>query len=142
MNGHVVRGGSANRPDRFDRLSLEVRGVAKQIRTEVDTSVYYADVFGKFHSKYFRVYESLGAQPPYSINPSSFIGEVGDPSAAVRCLQATAEQRDMELDRSGIEGLVRTPTRVYAKLAQGRPITLADVEASAKLETPDECSGV
>jgi hypothetical protein len=69
----------------------------------------------------------------------SYIGEIGDSSAAVRCLQAAAVQRDLELDRSGIEGVVRQPTRVYAKLAQGKPIALADVEASVKLEVPEEC---
>ena len=197
LNGHVVRGGSANSPDRLDRLSLEVRGVAKQIKAEVDTaivvndtslvrryityinwwrwsgagtgeaaswtssphllsrldsrrlkkkmwvdsivSVSYADVFGKVHIKYFRVLESLGVQSPYSTDPPSYIGEIGDPSAAVHCLQAAAVQRDLELGRSGVEGVVRQPTRVYAKLAQGKPITLAEVEASVKLEAPEEC---
>jgi hypothetical protein len=200
LNGHVVAGGSANSPDRFDRLSLEIRGVAKQIKTEVDTAIVvndlsvakqyityidwwrwsgagtgeaarwtasphllshldsrplkkgmwvdsiisasYADVFGRFHIKYFRVIENLGAQSPYSTESPSYIGEVDDPSAAVRCLQAATAQRDLELDRSRNEGRVRQPTRLYAKLAQGKPITAADVEASAKLETPDECEGV
>jgi hypothetical protein len=199
LNGHLVRGGSATSPGRFDRLSLEVRGAAKQISTRMDTALVrnrstleqgityidwwrwagagtgeaarwtsnprllsrldsrrqkeimwldtivelsYADVFGQFHTKYFRVIEVLGARPPNSVAPESTISELQDPSVAVRCLQAAAVQRSAELGTSGDEGVVRTPTRLYAALAQGKPITLADVDASITLETPEECSGL
>jgi hypothetical protein len=198
LQGRLVPGASANSPDRFNRLSLEVRGVARQVRTEIDTaivvtdradqrityidwwtwagartgeaaswtssprllrgldrrqqkkamwvdsivSVSYADVFGKFHTKYFRVTERLGARSPYATGPASVIGEARDPSRTVRCLQAASLQRDQELGRSGVDGVVRTPTKVYARLAQGNPITLSDLEASMTLTTPEECLGV
>lgn len=198
LNGHLVRGGSANSPGRFDRLSLEVRGAAKQLSTSIDTALVrisnfeqgityldwwrwagagtgeaarwtsnprllngldsrrqkeimwlstiielsYADGFGQFHTKYFTVIEVLGARPPNSVAPESTISEVQDPSAAVRCLQAAAAQRKDELGTIGAEGVVRTPTRLYAALAQGKPITLADVDASITLKTPEECSGL
>jgi hypothetical protein len=198
LNGHLV-GGSEDDPARFDRISLEVTGAAKNISTTLDTALVlnrggmkqgityldwwkwegagpgeaarwtsnprllrrlddrqqknflwldtivelsYADVFGRFHTKYFRVIELLGARRPYSTNPESRIFEMENPSATVRCLQAAAVQRNKELGTSRSEGVVRTPTRLYATLAQGKPITLADVDASITLETPEECSGL
>jgi hypothetical protein len=102
--------------------------------------VSYADIFGRFHTKYFWVYEELGRRSPYAVGPASTVAEVRDVSAAVRCFQGLALQRNKEQGSSSlVDGLVRKPTRVYAKLVQGKPITPADLKASVSSKAPRDC---
>jgi hypothetical protein len=199
LNGHLARGGRADTPERFDRLSLAVTGVAKQVSARIETvsalqtdnvvtefevtfvewwrwagagtgeaaswtanprllreldsrqqkkdvvlsslvEVQYADVFGRFHTKYFRVDELLGRRPPSAVGPTSTIVEVRDVRAAVRCQQELAVQRNKEQGSSSlVEGAVRRPTRLYAKLTQGKLATLADLRASVSAKAPTDC---
>jgi hypothetical protein len=199
LNGHLAHSGPANRPERFDRLSLAVTGVAKQVSARIDTvfalqtddpilefsvtffewwrwagssaseaaswtanprllreldsrqqkkyvvlfslvEVTYADVFGRFHTKYFRVDEWLGRRPPFGPGPTSIIAEIRNVGAAVRCLQQLAVQRNKEQGGSSlVEGVVRRQTRLYAKLTQGKPATLADLSASVSAKAPRDC---
>jgi hypothetical protein len=199
LNGHLARGGGANSPGRFDRLSISVTGTAKHISARIETvfglqadnvepefdvtffewwrwagagtaeaaswtanpellreldahrlrttaimfslvEVSYADVFGRFHTKYFWVNEVLGRRSPYAVGPASSVAEVKNVSAAVRCQQELAVQRNKEQGSSSlVDGVVRKPTRVYAKLVQGKPITFADLRASVSSRASEEC---
>jgi hypothetical protein len=199
LNGHLRQGGSAGRPARFDRLSLEMRGTARDVSARVETvfglqtdnieltyaitffewwrwagagigeaaswtsnprllsglddreheksvilfsliEVSYADIFGRYHTRYFSVLETLGKRPVQTVGPESAIVEAKDLSAAVRCHLELAAQRSREQGGTILaEGVVRKQTRLQAKLSRGKPIVLADLDASVGEDAPRDC---